>query len=67
MVVAYLVVAATIWSTPIEQVPAWHRSDTIAACTPPVQVERVSLRTAYEVLNRTAQGCSGPISTRWPR
>jgi hypothetical protein len=26
---AYLVVAATIWSTPIEQVPAWHRSDTI--------------------------------------
>jgi pimeloyl-ACP methyl ester carboxylesterase len=26
----------------------------LAACTPPVQVERVSLRTAYEVLNRTA-------------
>ena len=26
---AYLIVAATIWSTPIEQVPAWHRSDTI--------------------------------------
>jgi hypothetical protein len=25
----------------------------LAACTPPVQVERVSLRTAYEVLNRT--------------
>ena len=28
-VLAYLIVAATIWSTPIEQVPAWHRSDTI--------------------------------------
>ena len=28
-VLAYLVVAATIWSTPIEQVPAWHRSGTI--------------------------------------
>jgi pimeloyl-ACP methyl ester carboxylesterase len=26
----------------------------LAACTPPVQVERVSLRTAYEELNRTA-------------
>jgi hypothetical protein len=29
VVLAYLIVAATIWSTPIEQVPAWHRSDTI--------------------------------------
>jgi len=28
-VLAYLIVAATVWSTPIEQVPAWHRSDTI--------------------------------------
>jgi hypothetical protein len=29
VVLAYLIVAATIWSTPIEQVPAWHRSGTI--------------------------------------
>ncbi len=29
VVFAYLVVAATIWSTPIEQVPTWHRSGTI--------------------------------------
>jgi hypothetical protein len=28
-VLAYLIVAATIWSTPIEQVPAWHKSATI--------------------------------------
>jgi len=28
-VLAYLVVAATIWSTPIEQIPAWHKSGTI--------------------------------------
>jgi hypothetical protein len=26
VVLAYVIVAATIWSTPIEQVPAWHRS-----------------------------------------
>jgi hypothetical protein len=28
--VAYIIVAATIWSTPIEQVPAWHKTGGIA-------------------------------------
>jgi glycine/D-amino acid oxidase-like deaminating enzyme len=29
VVLAYLGVAATIWSTPIEQIPAWHRSGSV--------------------------------------
>ena len=29
VVLAYVIMVATIWSTPIEQVPAWHKSATI--------------------------------------